>query len=87
MTMVWIPPLMRDLTGGQEKVHAPGKTVREVVVALDGVYPGVRDRLCEGDRLVPGVAVWVDDRLARLGLRAAVGAQSEIRFLPAVAGG
>jgi len=87
MAVVWIPSLMRDLTGGQEQVSAPGKTVGQVIAALDEAYPGTKDRLCEGDRLGPALAVSVDGRIARLGLLAPVGEQSEVHFLPAIAGG
>ena len=87
MATVWIPSLMRDLTGGQETVKVPGKTVGQVIAALDAAYPGIRDRLCEGDRIGPAVAVSVDGRIAQLGLFESVGEQSEIRFLPAVSGG
>ena len=87
MAIVWIPPLMRDLTGGQARVSVPGGTVRAVIAALDKVYPGIKDRLCEGDRLDPIVTVSVDGRVARLGLYEPVGEQSEVLLLPAVAGG
>ena len=87
MAAVWIPSQMRDLTRGQELVDAPGRTVGEVIAALDGAYPGIQQRLCEGERLRPGIAVAIDERIVRLGLRAPVGEFSELRFLPAVAGG
>jgi molybdopterin synthase sulfur carrier subunit len=84
---VWIPPLMRDLSGGREQVDVPGRTVREVIAALDAMYPGIKDRLCDRDRLDPTITVSVDGRVAGLGLLEAVGEQSEILFLPAVGGG
>jgi molybdopterin synthase sulfur carrier subunit len=87
MAMVLIPSLMRDLTAGRERVDAPGRTVGEVIDALDAVYPGIKGRLCRGGALVAAISVWVDGRLAPLGLRQAVGEQSEVQFLPAVAGG
>jgi molybdopterin converting factor small subunit len=87
MAVVWIPSLMRGLTGGQEQVRVPGKTVGQVLAALDEAYPGVKERLCEGERLVPTVMVSVDGEIARLGLLEPVREQSEIRFLPAIAGG
>ena len=87
MAVVWIPSLMRDLTGGRTQVSAPGRTVGQVIAALDEVHPGIKDRLCEGNRLDPAVTVSVDGRIARLGLLEPVEAQSEILFLPAVAGG
>ena len=87
MATVWIPSLMRDLTGGRGQVSVPGVTVGEVIDALDSAYPGIKSRLCGGDRLAPGRAVAVDGRVARLGLLAPVGEGSEVRFLPAIAGG
>ncbi len=87
MAVVYIPSLMRDLTGGQERVCAPGETVGQVLAALDEAHPGIKERLCAGGRLIPGVMVSVDGKVARLGLLQPVGEQSEIRFLPAVAGG
>ena len=87
MAQVWIPPLMRDLTGGRGRVSVPGETVGEVVAALDASFPGIEARLCEGGRLKPGIAANVDGRAARMGLLAAVGEESEVQFLPAMAGG
>jgi molybdopterin synthase sulfur carrier subunit len=87
MAVVMIPPLMRDLTGGQDKVSAPGKTVAQVIDALDAAYPGVKARVRDGDRLAAGVAVSVDGVIARLGLRAPVKADSILRFLPVIEGG
>jgi molybdopterin converting factor small subunit len=87
MATVWIPSLMRDLTAGRERVDAPGKTVREVIAALDAAYPGFKDRLFRGDEIDPAISVWVDSRIALLGLMQALGEHSEIQFLPVVAGG
>lgn len=87
MVTVLIPPLMRDLTGGLAKVSVPGKTVAQVIDALDTAYPGVKARACDGDHLAPGVAVSVDGVIARLGSRAPVKADSVLRFLPVIEGG
>ena len=87
MAIVHIPPLMRDLTGGQDKVSVPGKTVAQVIEALDAVYPGVKARVADDAGLAAGIAVSVDGVIARLGLRAPVKADSTIRFLPVIEGG
>ena len=87
MATVWIPSLMRDLTGGKESVTAPGKTVGQVIAAMDDAYAGIKGRLCQGDRLDPAIVAYVDGRIARLGLSEMVEEQSEIHFLPVVAGG
>jgi hypothetical protein len=47
----------------------------------------MRARLCEGEALKPGIAAAVGQGVARLGLREPVGPDSEVHFLPALAGG
>ncbi len=87
MPTVWIPSLLRDLTGGRETVAVAGASVRQLIDALDRTYPGIKDRLCDADGLRPGIAVAVDTQVARLGLAQPVGEHSEVHFLPAVSGG
>ena len=87
MATVWIPSLLRDLTGGKAQVDAPGRTVGQVIDALEELHPGIRQRLCWGDQIDPAITVSVDGRVAPLGLREAVGERSEIHLLPALAGG
>jgi len=87
MALVWVPSLLRNLTGGQEQVRADGETVGQVLAALDASYPGIKARLCAGEQLVPAIAVSVDGRIARRGLAEPVRPESEIRFLQAIAGG
>ena len=87
MATIIIPSLMRDLTGGVSRVDVSGRTVAQAIDALDALYPGAKARLCDDDRLEHTVAVSVDGKVARLGLRAPVKADSEIRFLPVIEGG
>jgi molybdopterin converting factor small subunit len=87
MALVWIPPLLRDLTGGRETATVPGANVGQVIEALEQQFPGVRARLCPGGHLRPGLAVSIDGEVARFGLLEATGPHSEVHFLPAVAGG
>jgi molybdopterin converting factor small subunit len=87
MARVWIPPLLRDLTGGRETATAPGANVGQVIEALEEQFPGVRERLCPGGGLRSGLAAVVDGQVARFGLLEAVGPDSEVHFLPAIAGG
>jgi molybdopterin converting factor small subunit len=84
---VWIPALLRQLTGGAETVRVTGTTVRQVIEELDRLYPGVKARLCDHDALRPGLAVVVDTELAPLGLLQPVRPGGEVHFLPAVSGG
>ncbi len=85
--VVWIPALLRDLTGGQETVRVQGGTVRQLIDALDQRYPGIKERLCAGDDLRPGVAVAVGSQVSALGLLQPVPEGSEVHFLPALSGG
>jgi molybdopterin synthase sulfur carrier subunit len=85
--MVWIPPLLRELTGGQETVSVPGATVRQAIEHLEETYPGIRARLCDGDRLRASLSVVVDGRVSRRGLGQPLDEASEVHFVPAVSGG
>lgn len=87
MAAVWIPSLMRDLAGGQQTVTVPGRTVRQVIDALEAAYPGTKARLCDGDRLSPAISVSVDGVVQRLGMMYPVGENSEVHFIPAISGG
>ncbi len=87
MARVFIPPQLRELTGGAGEVSADGGTVREVVDALEAQYPGLRERLCRDGELAPALQVSIDHVMSQQGLRAKVGPDSELHFLPAFGGG
>ena len=87
MPTVWIPSLMRDLTGGQQSVPAEGFNVRQVIASLEAQYPGIRRRLLQGDQLRPNISVAVDGLVSPLGLLEPVSPESEVHFVPAVSGG
>ena len=87
MATVYIPSLLRDLTGGRDTVNAAGRTVRQIIEDLEARFPGIRQRLCDGESLRPGIAVAVDGELATRGLLQSVDHQSEVHFLPAISGG
>lgn len=84
---VWIPSLHRDLSDGQEVVEVEGATVGEVIERLDERFPGLRDRLCQEDRLRPNIAVAVNGTMSHRGLRQRLPKPSEIHFIPALSGG
>ena len=87
MATVFIPSLMQDLTEGQQTVEVAGATVREIVNALEGDYPGMKARLMDGFRLKGNITVAVDGEVSPVGVLAEVGESSEVHFLPAIAGG
>jgi sulfur-carrier protein len=87
VAVVWVPSLLRNLTGGLETVTVPGKNIGEVIESLDAAFPGTKAQLCTEQGLRTGIAVAVDSQLATLGLEQPVVETSEVHFLPAVSGG
>jgi molybdopterin converting factor small subunit len=87
MPRVFIPALLRDLTGGQQVVEGGGATVRDVIADLELQFPGIQDRLCRDGNLSPALQVSIDGVFSRRGLDARVQPASEIHFLPVFGGG
>lgn len=87
MPRVFIPPQLRVMAGGIESVVVPGKTVRELIEALDARFPGIGQHLRDDDSLRAGLTVVIDADVSPRGLLAKVPAESEVHFLPPIGGG
>ena len=87
MPVVFIPTPLRGLTGGVSQISLEGSTVGELVDALDSRFPGLKERLCRGDSLSPGLQISIDHVMTRRGLLARVRPESEVHFLPVIGGG
>jgi molybdopterin synthase sulfur carrier subunit len=89
VTVVRIPPTLRDETGGQATLEARGDTVREVLEDVAGRFPALRERIYSNGDLAPFVNVYVEgeDVRTRDGLKTAVSDGSTVILLPAMAGG
>lgn len=89
MPTVYIPSLMRKLTDGQAIVAVEGETIGQIVTHLETLFPGIRKRIIDEaeNRVWPNIAVTVDGKIGRMGLREKVPPNSEIHFLPAIGGG
>ena len=89
MATVFIPRRLRPLAQGNKQVEVTATTVRQVIEALDVAHPGVKSKLydAERDALARGMAVTVDGVTSELGLLESLRPQSEVHFLPAIAGG
>jgi molybdopterin synthase sulfur carrier subunit len=88
--IVRVPAQLRPLTGGEREVAVPAGTVREVIVSLESVHPGLAERLLNGDgSLRRFVNVFVADEDVRFldGLGTPVAEGQTISIVPAVAGG
>ncbi len=87
MAVVFIPSLLRSLTGGLAQVELPAGSVRELVEVLDVSFPGLKDRLCEDGRLRPTFSVAVDGLVSPRRLNQKLEPGSEVHFLPVISGG
>ena len=87
MATVFIPALLRKLTSGKDRTSATGATLRELINDLERQFPGFRDRVVEHGDLAGSIAVSIDGEIITGGLSEAVPADSEIHFVPAIAGG
>lgn len=87
MPTVFIPSPLRKLTGGAAKLPVLGGTVRDIIAELDATFPGLQARLCDDDRLKPGLAVVIGTSIAAGGLLAEVPTDAEVHFIQSVGGG
>ena len=89
MTVVRIPPVLRQDAGGAREVEAEGATVRELIEDLSSRLPQLGGRIYEDGEIRPFVNVYVDGEDVRTqdGLETAVRDSSTVILLPAMAGG
>lgn len=90
MAVVYIPLPMRAYAGGEAQLEAPGATLRALVRNLDARCPGLGERVVhpdDPDRLMPGLAAVVDGEPTNMGMLTPLAPDSEVHFLPAIAGG
>jgi sulfur-carrier protein len=87
MAVVWIPSLLQNLTGGEEKLAVSGVTVGEIIDNLEARFPGIKERLVDGGEIRPHIAVAIDGDVSPEGLDQDVEESSEIHFIPALSGG
>jgi sulfur-carrier protein len=89
VTVVRIPPTLRDDTAGEREVLAAGSTVREVLDDLAERFPALGSRILDNGGIAPFVNVYVEgeDVRTRDGLETPVGDTSTVILLPAMAGG
>jgi len=90
MSVVRIPPVLRQATGGEREITVSGSTVSEVLDALYEMHPAVRTQLQtpEGE-LHRFVNVYLNDEDVRLmsWLDTEVSEGDTLLILPAMAGG
>ena len=89
MTVVRIPPTLREATGGEKQVVAEGGTVRDVLDFLAERFPALGRQILEDGDVAPFVNVYVEgeDVRTRGGLDTPVDEGQTVILLPAMAGG
>ena len=87
MPILWIPTPLRDLTQGKAAVVVAGFSVREAIESLEAQFPGLKERLCEGDKVRPNISVFVDGQISHLKMRERLDETSEVHFVIAISGG
>ena len=89
MSIVRVPPVLRQEAGGERQVEASGSTVRELLEDLTGRMPALGEKVYDGTEIRPYVNVYVDGEDVRTagGLDAPVREGATVVLLPAMAGG
>lgn len=87
MVNVYVPTMLLPLTGGVKQVPVAAANLRQVINALEELYPGIKDRLVADNQLRPDLSVAIDGEIARMGLLERVQENSEVHFVPAISGG
>jgi sulfur-carrier protein len=82
MSVIRIPPTLREQTGGEREVLAEGKTVRDLLDDLTARFPGLREQLDYANVYVGG-----EDIRTRDGYETPVAESDTVILLPAMAGG
>lgn len=90
MIKVRIPTPLRPLTKGQGEVETKADSVVEMIEALNGTHPGIKDRLCdETGELRRFVNIYVNEEDIRFlkGKDTSLKDGDEVSIVPAIAGG
>ena len=88
--VVKIPTQLRTLTDGRDQVEADGRSLQQVIDALERSHPGLQKRVLDNTgQLRRFVNVYVDGEDVRFlkGLETEIPERSEVAIIPAVAGG
>lgn len=86
---VKIPVPLQRLTQGKEEVEGEAGTVISLIKGLDQKYPGLAERICEGDKLRRFVNIYVNEEDVRFNKNeeTVVKDGDEVSIVPAIAGG
>ncbi len=87
---VRIPTPLQKLTNNQSEVLCEAKNIHELLMSLEKQYPGIQERLCDGEgKLRRFVNVYVNEEDIRFlqGQDTLLKTGDDISIIPAIAGG
>ena len=94
MPIVFIPSLLRGLTGGASQVQVEAKNLRELLDNLDAAHPGMKELIKKvtamifgRERIRPEIVAAIDGETEHLGLLEPLNEDTEVHFIPAIGGG
>jgi molybdopterin converting factor small subunit len=90
VAIVFLPMPIRRRIGGEPSLVVEGATLRQIINSLEELIPGIREELIDpelDDRVTRSISAIIDGEAADMGLRTTVGENSEVHFIPAIAGG
>ncbi|MFQ5975125.1 MAG: MoaD family protein [Candidatus Hydrothermarchaeales archaeon] len=89
MAVVRLSTPLRRFTEGKPEVEAEGATLNEVLSDLDKNYPGIAEKIMDGNDIQRFVNIYVNNEDVRLeeGLETKLGEKDIVSILPAVSGG
>ena len=87
--LVRIPTPLKKLVNNQTTVEAEGSSVWEVVLDLDSKYPGIREKIYDGDDQRRFINLYVNEEDVRFleGKDTPVRDGDKLSIIPAIAGG
>jgi molybdopterin converting factor small subunit len=89
LTVIRIPPTLRDTTGGEREIDGTGSTLRDLLENVNERYPSLGARVWDDGQIARFVYVFVGGEDARTlqGLETPVDDSTTVILLPAMAGG
>lgn len=87
--LVRIPTPLKKMVGGRTNVEADGENVWEIVLSLDSQYPGILEKLYDGEAQRRFVNIYLNEEDIRFldGKDTPVKDGDQLSIIPAIAGG